>query len=37
VAYNADFTGRVQADQNGLHGAALETKREMLAKTAAAR
>ena len=24
VAYNADFTGRVQADQNGLHDAALQ-------------
>ena len=31
VAYNDDWTGRVLADQNGLHGAALETKRAMLA------
>ena len=34
VLYNADWTGRVQADQNGMHDAALATKRAML--TAAA-
>lgn len=37
VQYNPDWTGRVQGDQNGLHDAALETKLQMLATTAAAR
>ena len=37
VAYNSDWTGRVQSDQNGLHDAALQTKRAILAKTALAR
>lgn len=34
VRYSADWTGRVLADQNGLHGAALAAKREILSKTA---
>ena len=37
VAYNSDWTGRVQSDQNGLHDAALQTKRAILAKTALTR
>ncbi len=37
VSYNADWTGRVLSDQNGLHGEALATKLQMLATTAAAR
>lgn len=37
VQYDADFTGRVQSDQNGLHGEALELKREILAEKAASR
>ncbi len=35
VRYNADWTGRVQADQNGLHGAALQAKQNILAQASA--
>ena len=37
VRYNPDWTGRVLADQNGLHGTAFKLKQEILAKAAAAR
>jgi hypothetical protein len=37
VAYNSDWTGRLQSDQNGLHGAALQTKLDIQARTALAR
>lgn len=37
VSYNPDWTGRVLADQNGLHGTALQKQKEMLAKKASAR
>lgn len=35
VSYDADFTGQLMSDQNGLHGTALETKRELLGTDAA--
>jgi len=34
VQYNPDFTGEVLSDQNGLHGSALQKKRELIAATA---
>ncbi|MFQ5872875.1 MAG: YncE family protein, partial [Dehalococcoidia bacterium] len=37
VQYNADWTGRVLADQNGLHGSALQAKMDILARVAQAR
>ena len=36
VEYAADWSGRVLADQNGLHGTALETQRAMLVEAALA-
>jgi hypothetical protein len=37
VAYNPDFSGRVQSDQNGMNGTALQAKLDIQSKIALAK